>query len=108
MGSRAALISAIVIRPLVGLWSFVIVLFCARTGVMVGIFLIEAIGERQFAITFDIDSRLLHSMERMPPVLIGFATRALRACFNDLVAREVAKAIVRLSCMIESLLFQYI
>ncbi len=44
-----------------------------------GVFLIEAIGERQSAMTLDIDSRLLHSIERNPPVLTGFATRPWQA-----------------------------
>ena len=54
--------------------------------------MIEAIGERQLAIAFDIESRLLHSIERNPPVLTGFATRPWQAAwFTDLVARDVAK-----------------
>jgi len=107
IGSRAALISAMVIRrlSLIGLESLVNLLLWARMGIIVGVFLTEAIGDRQFAIILDIESRLLHSIERIPPFLMGFATRALRPCFNDFVAREVAKDIVRFYCFIKALCF---
>ena len=71
--------------------------------------MIEAIGERQLAIAFDIESRLLHSIERNPPVLTEFATRPWQAAwFTDLVARDVAKDICSLVLdeTVDLLLFQ--
>lgn len=95
MGSRASLISSIVIRPLIGSELSDILLLCAWIGVLEGVFLpTEPNGELQFDTKFVTDSRLLHSVERIPPFLTVFATRALRACFSDLVAREVAKDMI--------------
>jgi hypothetical protein len=94
MGSRASLISSIVIRPLIGLELSDILLLCAWIGVLEGVFLPNEPGELQFDTTFVTDSRLLHSVERIPPFLTVFATRALRACLSDLVAREVAKDMI--------------
>lgn len=90
------MISKIVIRPLTGFEVADNLLRCARMGVVEGVILLptEAIGERQFVMTLVIDSRLLHSMERMPPFRTGVATRVLRACFSDLAAMEETKDIV--------------
>mmetsp|Transcript_619 Transcript_619/g.1292 ORF Transcript_619/g.1292 Transcript_619/m.1292 type:complete len:80 (+) Transcript_619:220-459(+) len=63
-------------------------------GVAEGVFLpTDDIGERDMQLLMD-ESRHVYSMERIPPFLTGFATRALRAHLRDLVAREVAKDIV--------------
>lgn len=62
-------------------------------GVVEGDFLpTDDVGDREMLLIDD--SRLLHSRERIPPFLTGFATRALRAHLSDLVAMEAAKDIV--------------